>query len=170
MTLEKIVEPQKRGDLASAFSPSPALPAQCLNPEAGNSPQSDAAGATVGIETPTANTAALAQAQQAALSLDDLVHDWDMMFHAVEDRLTSAVGKVLVSTPGMEPQSAAVRVRTIVLECVTALGQLHQALVLERAQRERLNVQSDDAKLVLAIAMAVANCPTGCSEGVLPRA
>lgn len=175
MTLEKNAELQKRIDLASASSPGLAIPARSLHPEAGDDLQSDTLGATVSIETLIVNIAALAQAQQAVLlandslddSLHDSVHDWDMMFHAVEDRLTSAVGKVLVSTPGLEPQSAAMLVQTIVLECVTALGQLHQALALERRQRERLEAQKDDAKVVLA--MALANVPMGGSESNLPN-
>lgn len=147
-------------------------PAKCPHPEASacaadmlrTYTESDGAG----IEAIVANIAVLAHAQQDAISLNASVQDWDMMFRAVEERLSSAVGKVLVATPGLEPQTAAVLVQTIVLECVTALGQLHVALAQERGQRERLELEKDNAKVVLAVALA--NTPGRGGESSLPNA
>lgn len=107
-----------------------------------------------GIEAIVANITALAHAQQAAISLNASVQDWDMMFRAVEERLSSAVGKVLVATPGLEPRTAAVLVQTIVLECVTALGQLHTALTLERGRRQQLERETGNAQAALAGGLA----------------
>jgi hypothetical protein len=112
-----------------------------------------------GIEAIVANIAALAHAQQDAISLNASVQDWDMMFRAVEERLSSAVGKVLVATPGLEPQTAAVLVQTIVLECVTALGQLHTALTLERGRRQQLEQETGDAQAALARGLASTSLP-----------
>lgn len=141
MTLAKIVETQNPVDPAAALRHGLAIQARCPHPEASvcaaDMLRNYANCGGTGIEDIVASIAALAQAQQAAISLDDSVHDWDMMFRAVEDRLTSAVGKVLVATPGLEPQTAAVLVQTIVLECVTALGQLHVALTQERGRRHQ---------------------------------
>lgn len=133
-------------------------PARCPHPEASacaaDMLRSYAGSDGASIEAIVANIAELAHAQQGAISLDASVQDWDMMFRAVEERLTSAVGKVLVATPGLEPQTAAVLVQTIVLECVAALGQLHVALAQERGQRKRLELQKDNAKVIPAVALA----------------
>lgn len=123
-----------------------------------------AASGGAGIEAIVANLAALAQAQQDAISLDASVHDWDLMFRAVEDRLSSAVGQVLVATPGLEPQTATVLVQTIVLECVTALGQLHEALTQERGRRHQLEHETANAQASLADGFARTD-PPGAGNG-----
>lgn len=158
MTPEKLAEPEHCIDPPSSRAQRLALARKGTPPETGDGLPSNAPSGRVGIETLVANIAALAQVQHVALSLQDSVQesiqesiqesvqDWNMMFRAVEDRLTTAVGKVLVATPGLAPKTAAVLVQTIVLECVTALGQLHQALALERSQRERLEIPRDGTK------------------------
>lgn len=143
-------------------------PAKCPHPEASACAAdmlrtytgSDGAG----IEAIVAHIAALAHAQQDAISLKASVQDWDMMFRAVEERLSSAVGKVLVATPGLEPQTAAVLVQTIVLECVSALGQLHVALTQERGRRQQLEQKTGDAQAALADELARSSS-TGAGKG-----
>lgn len=165
----KNAEPQKRVSLASAFTQGLLAPANCPHPEASACAAemlrhySRREGA--GIETIVANIAALAQAQQNAISLDASVEDWDLMFRAVEERLSSAVGKVLVATPGLEPQTAAVLVQTIVLECVTALGQLHEALTQERGRRHQLEQETEKAHAALAGGLSHSSPPKAGSGG-----
>ena len=161
MNPAKIVELPQSVQPASAVLQGLETQARCAHPEASvyaaDMLRNYAMGGSVGIDAIVANIAALAQAQQAAISLDDSVLDWNMMFRAVEDRLTAAVGKVLVATPGLEPQTAAELVQTIVLECVTALGQLQVALTKERGQREGLEQETAEAQSALAVALANAS-------------
>lgn len=92
-------------------------------------------------------------AQRAAPSLDIAVDDWDLMFRAVEERLRTAVGGRLVATSGLQGQDAACPIQGIVLECVSALEQLHTALTQERGQRVLLEVEIGDAQAALARAL-----------------
>ena len=67
-----------------------------------------------------------------ASHLDIATVDWDELFHAVTARLEgcvngTAVQKLVDQVPGI-----AQSVQTTVLECVSALNQLHAALVRER--------------------------------------
>lgn len=117
------------------------------------------------IDVINANIAALAHAQQASSSLNTAVGDWDLMFRAVEERLRLAVGRVLVATPGLEPQTATVLIQTIVLECVAALEHLHTALTHERGQRERLELEIDDAQTALAVVLANTSVRIGTQPG-----
>lgn len=69
--------------------------------------------------------------------LDIAVADWDALFRAVKIRLMLSVGEKLVATtPPSQAAEAAELVQSIVLECVGALQQLHQALTHERSQRD----------------------------------
>lgn len=66
------------------------------------------------------------------------VADWDVMFEAVRARLTHSVGERLGELPEQPQHSAelsASLVQAVVLDCVSALGQLHDALQHERSQR-----------------------------------
>lgn len=167
----KSAEPQKKVSLASAFTQGLLAPTNGFHPEASAGaaemlrPYSRPEGA--GIEAIVANIAALAQAQQDAISLNASVEDWDLMFRAVEDRLSSAVGKVLVATPGLEPQTAAVLVQTIVLECVTALGQLHEALTQERGKRHQLEQETERAQAALAGGLVHSSPPKAGNGGLV---
>ena len=164
MTHEKILAPSKRDDPGSAIWQSTQAHGTYSHPEANacsadmlsDYPERDKAG----IESIVTNIAALAKAQQTSIALDDAVQEWDRMFLAVEERLRLAVGKVLVAAPALGPQSAAELVQTTVLECVMALVKLHEALTLERGQREQMELQKDDAKVMLAMSLALAHGPT----------
>ena len=66
--------------------------------------------------------------------LEIAIHDWDIMVRAVKARLLVSVGERLAAAPGPQVHDAAELVKSIVLECVTALNQLHTALTHERGQ------------------------------------
>jgi hypothetical protein len=64
--------------------------------------------------------------------------DWDLLMDAVKDRLDHVVGlaasaRILVRLP-----DASDRALSAVLECITALGQLHMSLAHEFRLRETL--------------------------------
>lgn len=64
--------------------------------------------------------------------------DWDALFCAVQTQLKHAVGEqlgVLPHTPAHSINMAATLVQAIVLDCVSAMEQLHAALKQERSQR-----------------------------------
>ncbi len=66
------------------------------------------------------------------------VADWDVMFDAVRARLIRTVGERLGELPDVPQHSAelsASLVQAVVLDCVSALDQLHAALAQERSQR-----------------------------------
>jgi hypothetical protein len=58
--------------------------------------------------------------------------DWDLMFRAIQVRLVKAVGDRLDSAPPPAADDAAGRVQVAVLECATAMGQLHAAMMRGR--------------------------------------
>jgi hypothetical protein len=69
--------------------------------------------------------------------LDIAIADWDVLFRAVKVRLMLSVGeKLAASVPPSQAGEAAELVQSIVLECVGALNQLHQALTQERGRRD----------------------------------
>lgn len=66
------------------------------------------------------------------------ITDWDVMFDAVRARLIHGVGERLGELPHLPHHSAelsASLVQAVVLDCVSALDQLHAALQQERSQR-----------------------------------
>ncbi|WP_411881837.1 hypothetical protein [Polaromonas sp. YR568] len=58
--------------------------------------------------------------------------DWDTMFRAIQVRLVKTVGDRLDSAPPPAADDAAGHVQVAVLDCVTAMAQLHAALLRER--------------------------------------
>ncbi len=154
MISTKNAEPLRTVDLASSFRQGLEAPARFPGTEAiacaADMLREYTTSGDSGLEVLLVKIAALAQSQRDTISFDESVHDWDLMFCAVEDRLTSAVGKVLVATPGIEPQTAAALVQTIVLECVTALSQLHETLTLERGKRRQMEQEAAHAQGALA--------------------
>lgn len=80
--------------------------------------------------------------------LEIAIKDWDVLFRAVEARLLLSVSHKLVPVPKSQATEAAELVQSIVLECVTALHQLHIALTQERDQRDpshRVDAQATQA-------------------------
>lgn len=155
-------EPQKQTHTALAALTKDFLStAKCSYPEASTCAvdmlRSCARLDAAGIDAISASIAALAHARQAAVSLSTAAGDWNLMFQAVKERLRLAVGKVLIASPGLEPQTAGVLTQTIVLECVGALDQLHATLTNERGLRERLELEIVGAQAALAGALAGAS-------------
>jgi hypothetical protein len=60
------------------------------------------------------------------------VEDWDSLFGAVEERLRATVENPDSSQTPQEAQSYASRIKSVVLDCLGAMDQLHQALKQER--------------------------------------
>jgi len=93
------------------------------------------------IAKPNGHRSALALAAHggpAPPRLSISVEDWDLLLLAVESRLRKAVGERLGALPETPQHSAALSaslVQATVLDCVTALEQLHAALKTERGQR-----------------------------------
>lgn len=68
------------------------------------------------------------------------VADWDALYNAVETRLRHVVGEQLGMQPDVPEHAASLSaslVQAVVLDCVSALDQLHTALQQERRQRQR---------------------------------
>ncbi|MHB1201030.1 MAG: hypothetical protein ACYCZ6_16040 [Polaromonas sp.] len=90
-------------------------------------------------------------------AIDIAIDDWNVLFRAIEDRLRLTVGgdplANALTTTDAPAHEAAVGVRTIVLECVAALEQLHTALTHERGRREQLELAAHDAQAALARAL-----------------
>jgi hypothetical protein len=82
------------------------------------------------------------------------IKDWDELFHAVESRLTLTVGPRVPGTPEPLADDRAGRIQVIVLECVSALDQLHMALTHERARCQQLEREVSGAQAALAMALA----------------
>lgn len=62
--------------------------------------------------------------------------DWDVMFRSVLERLRLASGEVAVQGPVLKAPDPVTLLQIIVLECVSALDQLHVALKLDRAHAQ----------------------------------
>lgn len=72
------------------------------------------------------------ESQQTPDPLQISVADWDVLFHAIQLRLRNAVGDCLPSVPPSQTGDTVGRVQITVLECITAMEQLHVALRHER--------------------------------------
>jgi hypothetical protein len=63
------------------------------------------------------------------------IEDWDLLFHSVQWRLGAAVDVRLASAPALQADDRAGPVQVTVLECISAMEQLHTALMIERQSR-----------------------------------
>jgi hypothetical protein len=100
------------------------------------------------IDIPPASGAAPLAALASDHPLEIAIKDWDVLFRAVEARLLLSVGDKLTSVPKSRASDAADLVQSTVMECVTALHQLHIALTQERDQRDpahRVDAQATQA-------------------------
>ena len=89
--------------------------------------------------------------------LDIAIDDWNELFRAVEERLKATVGTPLAPVSEAfkaKPDDIGLKVQHVVLECVTALGQLHTALTHERNLRHQLEIEVFDAQTELAQALS----------------
>lgn len=65
------------------------------------------------------------------------IEDWDRLFRSIQWRLGAAAGVRLAPAPQADDRVDPIRVT--VLECISAMEQLHTALTLERQNRVRTN-------------------------------
>ncbi|MEO8024021.1 hypothetical protein [Polaromonas sp.] len=66
------------------------------------------------------------------LHLQIPIDDWDALFRSIQVRLTDVVGDRLALAPAPQAADTAGHIQVVVLDCVSAMGQLHAALVHER--------------------------------------
>ncbi len=111
-------------------------------------------GARVDDAAVDARVAALARIALPDLAFDVAMGDWDALFSAVKARLRLSVGGPPAATPGPPRQGEASKVRASVLECMTALDQLHTTLAHELGRRQQLELEVFDAQAALAQARA----------------
>ena len=104
--------------------------------------------------SPLATQMPLAYAPLPGRSMDIAIDDWNELFRAVEARLIATVGTPLATASGENPGDIGPRVQGVVLECVTAMDQLHTALTRERNMRHQLEMEVFDAQTALARALA----------------
>lgn len=78
------------------------------------------------------------------------IEDWVDLIVAIENRLKDTVGEQPAGSHTLELPAGPERVRAGVLECVTALGQLHSTLRAELLRRQVLELQVFDAQTALA--------------------
>ena len=94
--------------------------------------------------------ALLLNGSSPAVSSDVAIGDWEELLSAVKARLRSTVGELLAELPEHQLPDAAHRVQASVLECVTALDQLHLTLSHELARREQLEREVVQTQAMLA--------------------
>jgi diguanylate cyclase (GGDEF)-like protein len=88
------------------------------------------------------------------LASDIAMGDWEALFGAVKARLRLSVGESPAATPEPLLLGKAGQVRTSVLECMTALDQLHTTLAHELGRRRQLELEVFDTQTALAQARA----------------
>ena len=66
------------------------------------------------------------------LHLQIPLDDWDALFRSIQVRLTDVVGDRPASAPPPQAADTTGHIQVAVLDCVSALGQLHAALARER--------------------------------------
>jgi len=136
------------------------------SPSEGRAPEASLAA----IGMPRSGADPGARAALPGPALDIAINDWDALFRAIEDRLRRTVGEPLANAPDAAAQDAAAGVRTIVLECVAALEQLHTALTHERGRREQLERGLHDAQATLARALEKSSAGRTRNGGVVAGA
>lgn len=75
----------------------------------------------------------IAQAPSSGIS----TADWDLLFGAVEARLSAIADDLLDASDGLPARDATAVAQVSMRECVAALQQLHSMLADERQQHER---------------------------------
>ena len=93
---------------------------------------------------------AAALTDSAGASSDVAFKDWDDLLCAVKSRLKSTVGELLAALPEHQLPDAAHQVQASVLECVSALDQLHLTLTHELGRREQLEQEVFETQAELA--------------------
>ncbi|MBC7956463.1 MAG: GGDEF domain-containing protein [Cytophagales bacterium] len=78
------------------------------------------------------------------------IEDWVDLLGAIEARLSQSVAEQVVGSHALELPAGAGRVQASVMECVSALNQLHGTLQTEVARRQAIELQLFDAQTSLA--------------------
>ena len=86
----------------------------------------------------------------APRSADVAIRDWDVLLNAVKTRLRLTVGERMATTLERRSPETAGWVQASILECVSALDQLHITLAHELGRRQQLEMDVFDARTVLA--------------------
>ncbi|WP_092007616.1 hypothetical protein [Polaromonas sp. OV174] len=94
----------------------------------------------------TTQVGPLARLPPPSHPLNIAIGDWDELFRAVEERLTLIVGTRPAGTPEPQMRDTAGRIQVVVLECVSALDQLHTALTHERLRCHQLELELEVAE------------------------
>lgn len=111
----------------------------------------DASGRQPSVQLPLVDACAAGPDAQPARRAPPIpIEDWDALFDAVKERLARVVGRQRMPPAGPEAADPALHVRTAVLKCVEALGQLHQLLGHERDDRQSLERSLLEARTALA--------------------
>ena len=66
------------------------------------------------------------------LHLQIPIDDWDALFRSIQVRLTKVVGELPAPALPLEAADTTGHIQAVVLDCVSAMGQLHAALARER--------------------------------------
>ena len=126
----------------------PAVPAQLLNGVASMAratrPMPELPHADAG---PAANGASIATGDRG---FDVAIGDWDDLLSAVKGRLSATAADMLAMSALATPPLGTARAHASVLECVTALDQLHTTLRHELSRRDWLEREVADAATSLA--------------------
>lgn len=135
--------------MANSISPFPELKSRCMEARSAavDRPWAHAQFDDVGVAgrvTPLAPELLPPQASDVA------IEDWDVLFCAVKERLRLSVDDRRGAAPESQPQDAADRICTTVLECIEALDQLHRTQQHELGRRQRLELEVFDTRTALA--------------------
>lgn len=89
------------------------------------------------------------------------VEDWDSLFGAVEERLRTTVDELDSTTAPLVAPEKVSRIKSVVLDCVSALDKLHQALRQERSRHVAVALmrQLNGATSDTAVASPLTNGP-----------
>ncbi len=107
-------------------------------------------GACLENDGPPLQDAPPAQATATPVRGDVSLRDWSELMSAVQYRLRATVGGASLAAPLPCGSEHAVKVRDAVLDCVTALEQLHQTMQHELDRKQQLELDLFDARTALA--------------------
>ena len=95
-------------------------------------------------------------------AMDVAIDDWDELMSAVETRLRLTVSERLANELELPDSGSADRIRATVLECLSALDQLHTTLKHELGRRREVDQEVFDARTALA---SMPDAPAGARTG-----
>ena len=81
----------------------------------------------------------------AAMGVEIEDEDWDSLFGAVEERLRGTVETLDSATPQLDSRDKLLVIKSVVLDCVSSLDTLHQALRHDRRMHGPVGHNRDNA-------------------------